>query len=80
MVDMVEISVKDKIILELDKLSLRQLQQILDFTTSLLQREKPQGVSGKSLLQFGGTIDKDDLDLMKQAIEEELEKIDYDQW
>jgi hypothetical protein len=38
------------------------------------------GVPGRHLLQFAGTIDSADLDLMSQAIEEGCEQIDLDEW
>jgi hypothetical protein len=37
------------------------------------------GVPGHHLLQFTGTIDSADLDLMSQAIEEGCEQIDLDE-
>lgn len=42
--------------------------------------EKPKGVPGKDLFKFIGTIEPDDIALMKRAIEEECERVDLDEW
>lgn len=39
-----------------------------------------QGIPGKELLQFAGTIEPDDLALMKKAIEEDFGKVDPNEW
>lgn len=36
----------------------------------VLGSETPKGISGKELLKFAGTIEPDDISLMKQAIKE----------
>lgn len=51
-------------------------QKVLNFTSAL----RPQGVPGKELLRFAGTIAPDDLALMTQAIETECERIDLNEW
>jgi hypothetical protein len=40
----------------------------------------PQGIEGKSLLRFEGTISVDDLQLMSKAIEDGCEKVDIGEW
>jgi len=37
-------------------------------------------VPGKQLLQFAGAIPLDDLELMRQAIEDECEQVDLNEW
>lgn len=39
-----------------------------------------QGVPGRHLLRFAGSIPPDDVKLMRQAIEQDCEQIDIDEW
>jgi hypothetical protein len=41
---------------------------------------RPKGVPGKQLLSFAGTIPADDLKAMEQAIEDNCEKADLNEW
>jgi hypothetical protein len=60
--------------------------QAEDFISYLRQKYAPtsspasRGTPGRELLQFAGTIEPDDLALMKQAIEEGCEKVDANEW
>lgn len=65
---------KQEIIDRLDKLTPVQQKQILNSVLSLLG-EPVRGTSGKDLLKLVGTISKEDLEIMKQAIEEGRERI-----
>lgn len=58
-----------EIIKHLKTLSLEQQRQVLDFILEL-SGEPPKQYPGKNLLQLVGTISKEDLEIMKQAIEE----------
>ena len=69
-------SVKDSLIAQMDKLPYDLQLRVLDFVKSLI----PKGVNGKSLLQFEGAISGDDLRLMSQAIEENCERVDANEW
>jgi hypothetical protein len=40
----------------------------------------PRGVPGPQLLRFAGAISPDDLQLMRQAIEEGCERVDTNEW
>jgi len=64
---------------QMGRLSLDQLQSVLDFISNLAGR-RPAGVPGKELLAFAGTIDREDLDAMKRAIEEDCEAVDLNGW
>lgn len=64
---------------QLGKLSLDQLRRVLDFARDLAGW-RPAGVPGKELLAFAGAIDHEDLDLMKQAIEDGCETVDLNGW
>lgn len=68
--------VKDSLISQLDKLPFDLQLRVLDFAKALA----PSGVSGKSLLQFEGSIPLDELLLMTKAIEEGCEKVDSSEW
>lgn len=53
--------------------------RVFEFTLSL-KIYKPHGVSGEHLLQFAGIIPNNDLQLMRQAIEENCEQVDINEW
>jgi hypothetical protein len=59
-------------------------KKVLDYARGLDQDTKadnrPQGVPGKDLLRFAGTISKEDLKIMSQVIEEDCERIDESSW
>jgi hypothetical protein len=54
-------------------------QQVLEFVRSLV-KSKMQGTPGQQLLQFAGSIPLDDLHLMCEAIEQDCERVDIDEW
>ena len=58
-----------EIVQRLDKLTPWQQKQILNSVLSFLG-EPIRLSSGKNLLQFAGTISREDLEIMKQTIEE----------
>lgn len=72
---MENITTKQEIIDRLDKLTPVQQKQILNSVLSLLG-EPVRGTSGRELLKLVGTISKEDLEIMKQAIEEGCGRID----
>jgi len=64
---------------QLNQLAPEQQHQVLEFARSLIAA-RVRGMPGQSLLRFAGTIDTDDLAIMKQAIEEGCERINQDDW
>nr|WP_238361161.1 hypothetical protein [Iningainema tapete] len=58
------------------------LNQVLNFVESLAQEtiKEPKGIPGSHLLRFAGTIAREDLELMAQAIEADCGKVDVDEW
>ena len=68
-----------EIVKQLKPLSLEQQRQVLDFMLEL-SGEPPKQYPGKNLLQFIGTISKEDLKIMKQTIEEGCEQVDESEW
>lgn len=63
----------------LERLPVEQQQQVLGFARALAERSS-RGVPGSLLKQFAGTIPKDELATMEQAIEEGCERIRPDEW
>jgi hypothetical protein len=74
---MVSQSIQKEIINQLDKLPIEQQIQVLDFARTLA---KPIGRPGKDLLDFAGGINPDDLSLMTQAIEQDCEQVNANDW
>jgi hypothetical protein len=73
------ISVIDQVVEQLRSM-LQPLQwEVLEFARSLIS-SKVQGVSGQQLLRFAGTIPIDDLQLMQEAIKQDCEQVDLNEW
>ncbi|HEX9333562.1 MAG TPA: hypothetical protein VF896_16835 [Anaerolineales bacterium] len=53
--------------------------QVLTFVRSL-RTFAGRGTSGASLLQFAGGISMDDVDSMREAIENDCERVDKNEW
>ena len=54
-------------------------QRVLEFARALAQSPL-RGVPGKQLLRFAGAIPRDEVQRMREAIEEGCERIDADEW
>jgi hypothetical protein len=54
-------------------------RQVLEFARSLVKSEV-RGTPGQQLLRFAGSIPSDDLQLMREAIEQDCERVDVDEW
>ena len=52
---------------------------MLEFTRALAV-STPHGVPGRQLLRFAGAISLDDVQLMREAIEQGCERVDADEW
>lgn len=72
-------TIKDQVMEQLESLPEDLQRQVLRFVQAL-QSLARRGVSGKQLLQFAGAISADDLELMRQAIEQECEQVDANEW
>jgi hypothetical protein len=66
---MIDTTIEAELSSYLDKMPIEQQRKVLEFARTLATRS-PRGVPGKSLVRFAGTIEKSDLELMEQAIEE----------
>jgi hypothetical protein len=64
---------------QISQLPAEQQQRVLDFARSLAGA-LVNGTGGQALLAHAGAIDLDDLALMTQAIEEDCETINSDEW
>ncbi len=76
---MLNITVKKEIINQIGRLDYEHQKRVLDFARALAVTS-PKGVPGKLLLSFAGTIPADDLKAMEQAIEDNCEKVDLNEW
>lgn len=68
-----------EIVRRLENLSPGKQRQVLDFVLEL-SGELPAGTPLKELLKFAGTIPLEDLEQMKQAIEEGCEQVYESEW
>ena len=64
---------------QLVQLSFEQQRQVLEFARALVIA-RAHGVSGRTLLRFAGLIEADDLVTMQQAIKEDCEQIQPNEW
>ena len=69
----------EKVVEQLETLPSSLQQQVLAFVEAL-KLHTLQGVPGHQLLEFAGSISEDDLQRMRQAIEEDCEQVDLDEW
>jgi hypothetical protein len=72
-------SISDQIIEQLKMMPQDLQYQVLEFARNLT-KSKIKGVPGKELLSFAGSIPKEDLQLMSEAIKQDCEKVDFDEW
>jgi len=73
------ISVIEEVVEQLQVMPQHLQWQVLEFVRSLVEAEV-RGTSGQQLLRFAGSIPSDDLELMREAIEQNCEQIDIDEW
>jgi hypothetical protein len=55
-------------------------QKVLEFTKALTDPTTVKGVPGSQILHFAGTIPLDDLNLMSEAINQDCEQVDSNEW
>ena len=74
-----EASTLNEVIEQLQKMPQNLQQQVLEFARSLA--DSPiRGVPGSQLLRFAGTIPLQDIELMRQAIAQDCEQVDLNEW
>jgi hypothetical protein len=54
-------------------------QQVLDYVKKLIATAR-RGTPGQDLLRFAGMIPAEDLRVMRQAIEDDCEQVDWHEW
>ena len=69
----------DKVVEQLRELPDELQWRVLEFTRALAV-STPSGTPGRELLRFVGTIPKESAEMIRQAIEEDCERIDADEW
>ncbi|NET35387.1 MAG: hypothetical protein F6K19_25745 [Cyanothece sp. SIO1E1] len=72
-------SIIDQIVEQLRAMPQPLQWQVLKFVRSLVS-DKIQGVPGQQLLRFAGAISSSDLQLMRDVIEQDCERIDLNEW
>jgi len=72
---------RDLIMSQLDRLTPDQQKQALDYITTLADSDEslPPGTPGAVLARFIGSISKDDLNLMEEAIRD-CDTVDLNDW
>ena len=73
------ITIIDKVVEQLQVMQQNLKWQVLEFVRILVKVEA-RGTPGKSLLHFAGSISPDDLQLMREAIGQDCERIDVNEW
>lgn len=72
-------ALKQEIEKELDSLPVEDQRKVLDFTQTLTKR-RGRGVSGKELLPFTKGFSAEDAEVIRQAVDEDCEKVDLSEW
>lgn len=73
------IPIIDEVVEQLKVMPQPLQRQVLEFVRSLVKAEI-RGTPGQQLLRFAGSIPSDDLQLMREAIEQDCERVDIDKW
>ena len=74
-----ETPVVDQVIEQMKALPHELQWRVLEFTRALAL-SAPHGIPGQRLLQFAGAIPLDDVQLMREAIEQGCEQVDASEW
>lgn len=73
------VSIIDEVTEQLRAMPQHLQRQVLEFVQSLV-KSQVRGTPGRQLLQFSGSIPSEDLQLMHEAIEQDCEQVDVDEW
>ncbi|MBW4620277.1 MAG: hypothetical protein KME17_13100 [Cyanosarcina radialis HA8281-LM2] len=73
------IAIIDEVVEQLKVMPQHLQWQVLEFVRELVKSEM-RGTPGQQLLRFAGSIPPDDLQLMHEAIEQDCERVDVDEW
>jgi hypothetical protein len=72
-------TISQHVLTQLDRLPIEQQRKVLDFTRGLGSKTL-KGIPGSRLLRFSGVITPDDARAMSDAIQDECEKVNTDEW
>ena len=73
-------TIQESVVERLEKLTPGKQRQVLDFTLEL-SGESPKGIPLQELLEFAaGLFPPEDLEEIKQAIEEDCGQVDESEW
>ena len=73
------ISIVDEVVEQLKVMPPHLQCQVLEFARALVNAEV-KGTPGQKLLSFAGSIPPDDLQSMREAIEQDCERVDINEW
>ncbi|RCJ21952.1 hypothetical protein A6770_04810 [Nostoc minutum NIES-26] len=73
------ISIIDEVIEQLKVMPQHLQWRVLEFAR-ILAKSQVQGTPGPQLLHFAGSIPSDELQLMREAIEQGCEQVDTNEW
>ncbi|YAF96957.1 MAG: hypothetical protein AB3A66_04595 [Nodularia sp. CChRGM 3473] len=76
---MANISIIDEVIEQLRAMPQYLQWQVLEFAQSLA-KSQVRGTPGQHLLRFAGSIPPEDLQLIREAIEQDCEQVDINEW
>lgn len=74
-----KVPILDEVIEKLKILPHDQQRRVLEFARALVL-STPRGVPGRELLRFAGAVPADEIQLMREAIEQDCERVDHDEW
>ena len=76
---MIEPTVKERILRDLDRLSPELQQRAVELVHNLAS-PLPRGASVEDMIRLGGLLDEESAREMREAIEEHCERIDPSEW
>lgn len=74
-----DVSILDEVVEQLRGMPQSLQKQVLEFAKNLTD-STVQGVPGSQYLRFAGMIPPDDIALMREAIEQDCEQVDVNEW
>lgn len=74
-----DVSILDEVVEQLRGMPQSLQKQVLEFTKNLTA-STVQGVPGSQLLRFAGMIPPDNIALMREAIEQDCEQVEVNEW
>ena len=76
---MLDAAIQCDLLREVSQLPPPLQRKVVDFARSLAQA-KPRGTPGRQLLEFAGILSPEQAKAMMEAIEEDCERIDPNEW